>query len=211
MTSTLVEKYFDDTRYGLEGIMNAEQIREFFSNGKFACFGSRETPGEVLTIMRRLGKAITSLGGQVASGHALGADWAFESGAYGGNPAKMLVCLPWRKYNQSKVELYLHPEATVTVLTEQDDPTKEGYLKEAAKHHPAWNLCSPGAKLLHGRNILIGEGAKFGFCYLNPAKRGGGGSGQCWRYLGSLNVPVVDLSQPGMVKAWGKILDAIGF
>ena len=157
---------------------------------RFACFGSRETPLDVLSFMEQLGRTITDFGGFVRSGHARGADQAFERGA---DPERLTKCLPWPNYNREDPPFGGASE--VLFLTSSVEA-------EAAQHHPAWPRLSRGAKLLHCRNMLIAENAAFGICYLNHAKPGGGGSGQCWRALTSRGVPVADLSDTNVFLAF---------
>jgi hypothetical protein len=175
---------------------------------KVACFGSRETPDKVLCLMERLGKAMVSLGGQLASGHANGADLAFERGACAVKPESFLVCLPWRSYNKGTP---INPRCGIEVLSDMDHRSRQNMLAIAKEHHPNWEKLSNGVRLLHGRNILIGRHASMGFCYLNRQKAGFGGSGQCYRFLNSRNVPVVDFSLSGQFTAWLHLINQMGF
>ena len=172
--------------------------------GKVACFGSRQTPPNVLSLMEELGAFIAQNGGLVASGHAQGADQAFERGASSVDPTRVLVCLPWRGYERN---VPISPGAGVSVLTELPKTHRENLLAMAKQHHGAWHRLSRGGKLLQGCNMLIGELAQFGLCYLNHDRPGKGGSGQCWRYLRSCGVPVVDFAVPGVVDTWRAFLN----
>jgi len=170
---------------------SSADMTAFSAGKKIACFGSRETPGPILTLMTQLGRVLVLHGAELASGHADGADWAFEQGAAQEKPEAFTVCLPWRRYNQA---LPIHPQAKVVCLAELTRPVQQNYLARAQVHHPGWHYLTPGGRLLHGRNMLIAEGARAGFCYLNHKKTGGGGSGQCYRVLRAANVPVWDLA-----------------
>lgn len=181
-------------------------VEKLSLGGTVACFGSRETPQSVLALMERLGKAITSLGGYVSSGHAQGADLAFEMGGCQGNPRRVIVSLPWPTYNKN---IPIHDDAKVCVLTEQ--PFKDEFLSEAAKYHGAWDRCSQGAKLLHARNMLIVDGAFMGIGYLNHKKPGGGGSGQAYRVLTETNRPVSDLAKVEVAVKWDRLLKNLGY
>jgi len=188
--------------------LKLEEFSHLFSEGiKVAVFGSRETPTEVQELMEKLSSWMVSQGARLASGHANGADLAWERGACLADPEKFTVCLPWRSYNDDKP---INPACCVEVLTELSYRERSNCEKIAAEHHPAWRHLSSGARLLHARNILIGRNASLGFCYLNHEKPGGGGSGQCYRFLTSMKVPVVDLSLPLVVKAWQNYLTSQG-
>jgi hypothetical protein len=171
-------------------------------NEKVACFGSRETPDNVLIVMRMLARQLSyHQNCRIASGHCQGADLAFEQGA---NPEKMIVCLPWSSYNDN---IPVDTASQKKVLGSLPSKDQEYYFRLAKAHHPVWDTLSNGVKLLHGRNILIGQDALLGICYLSK-KAGGGGSGQCYRYLTSMNVPVLDLSKSAHLKIAQEYLSA---
>jgi hypothetical protein len=161
---------------------------------KIACFGSRETPVAVLTIMEKLAQKLSyQQHCLIASGHCQGADLAFEAGAA---PERMIVCLPWSSYNKN---IPINSSSQIWVLASMPQKDQLHYFEVAKKYHPVWDSLSSGVKLLHGRNILIGQDASFGICYINHKKPGCGGSGQCYRYL-SGKAPVLDLSLPAHLK-----------
>ncbi len=178
-------------------------LDQIFAGGKVAGFGSRETPKPILDFMHQVAGHIAGLGGTVASGHCLGADLAFEMGAASVNPSRVHVCLPWRGYNK---DIAVPAGAFVEVLTELPTSEKAQLMAEAEQHHGAWNRLTDGGRLLHGRNLLIGRRAVLGVCYLNHKKPGGGGSGQCFRYLTSKGVPVYDLALRGRREALSELL-----
>lgn len=59
--------------------------------------GSRETPTDVLDIMTRLARLLRTEGWTLRSGHAMGADWAFEQGAQ----KDSVIYLPWPDFGQA--------------------------------------------------------------------------------------------------------------
>ena len=94
------------------------------------------------------------------SGGAPGADKAFEAGA-----TRKEIYLPWRGFEGSDSTLYPPSEAAVVM---------------AATIHPAWDKCSPKAKLLHARNchqILgpnLNEPVDFILCWTPKGETVGG-------------------------------------
>ena len=195
--------------------MGPEEFLQLIGQGKrIACFGSRETPGWVssnpngtgsqpigpLRLMIHLGKLITEVGSVVQSGHADGADLAFEFGANLGDPRNMVVCLPWRSYNSQ----YSPGEAQVFVIGELLDSHQAYYMAEAEKYHPAWKHLKQPVRLLMARNMMIANEASCGLTYLNHSRQGGGGSGHAYRALTARGVPVVDFSSPEIFLQWEK-------
>lgn len=103
----------------------------------YAGIGSRETPDEILDLMRFGAEALANLGYILRSGHAPGADQAFELGAM----SRAEIYLPWPSF-----------ERVVPVSgTCYDRPTEDAF-RLAEEHHPAWDRLSRGARALHARN-----------------------------------------------------------
>jgi len=127
---------------------------------KYAGIGSRETPTDVLKTMYLIGfhLAQTAL---LRSGHAIGADLAFEAGA---------------RDAQGYREIFQPGDAMAN----------PNWAHHAKRYHPAWSACSGFAKDCHARNSAIVLGANlddpvdFIVCWT----RGGriaGGTGQALR------------------------------
>ncbi len=178
-------------------------IEQFKAGAKMAGFGSRETPKPILDFMEVVAGHVAGLGGVVASGHCLGADLSFEQGAARVNPSRVSVHLPWANYNR---DLPCPAGAFVEVLTDLPADERAALMTEAQRYHGAWQRLTSGGRLLHTRNLLIGRRSILGVCYLNHSKPGGGGSGQCFRYLTSKGVPVYDLARPGRREALVELL-----
>ena len=148
--------------------------------------GSRETPANVLTNMYNIAKEMSNAGYVLRSGHADGADTAFEQGCISVK-GKMEIFLPWNGFNYTTIsEQYIVPSFT-----------KE--LEQlAASFHPAWNRCSQGAKKLHMRNVcqILGKDLKtptnLVICYTHNGT-GQGGTGQAIRIAKHYKIPVYDL------------------
>ena len=103
---------------------------------RYAGIGSRETPKDVLKIMREIGRIFAIRGILLRSGAALGADAAFESGCdtvYG--PKE--IYLPWMGFNGHKSLLYA-PSYRARELAE--------------KVIPHWDRLTFSGKKLHARN-----------------------------------------------------------
>lgn len=152
--------------------------------------GSRRTPAEVLLQMQDVAVQLADRW-ILRSGHADGADNAFESGAVLGN-GKMEIYVPWYGFNSAPTDHpdYIRPKAT------------QGLADYAAHFHPAWDKCSDAAKLMHMRNVcqIIGvDGntpANLVICW-TPKGFGQGGTGQAIRIAEHHNIPVFDLGIPG--------------
>jgi hypothetical protein len=152
----------------------------------YAGIGSRETPDAVIQLMRRVGAALRVQGWTLRSGNALGADSAFQYGAY--DVAQ--IFLPWASYNNDPSIIADDAEVYDTQLP------RAFKLAEAA--HPAWDRCRQGARKLHARNahIVLGpsldEPVDFVLCW---TKDGGatGGTGLGIRLAESRGIPVFNL------------------
>ena len=156
--------------------------------------GSRRTPQEVLWVMRHMAETFAEWGWIVRTGHAPGADQAFERGAF----KHAEVYLPWRTF-----------ERTIPVLAGAlyVRPTSEA-IEIAQRFHPAWGELSEGARLLHARNVHAVLGpecdnpSSFVVCWtangsLDGSERFTGGTGQALRIATAYAVPVFNLMRPG--------------
>ena len=100
--------------------------------------GSRSTPTDILTTMTQFAKSIPTW--TLRSGHAKGADSAFELGA-----ELIDIYIPIIGFNQG----YGNEYQLVTSLSNYQDA-----YDIAKEIHPAWNHCSRFAKLTHTRNVF---------------------------------------------------------
>jgi hypothetical protein len=103
---------------------------------KFAGIGSRQTPVAVQRDMEQIAFELGKRKWLLRSGHAPGADQAFERGYVkaGGRPE---VYLPWNGFEGSE-----SPKSMIT----------EAGCELAASLHPNWDACSWGARRLLIRN-----------------------------------------------------------
>lgn len=132
----------------------------------YAGIGSRKTPPHVLQQMRQVAEQLSPVGWQLRSGHADGADKAFERGA-----VHKEIHLPWGGYNNQ-----LDDNVTYFV----PDPRVPGLLEITARNHPIWDRLGTPIKNLMIRNttILLGldmaSPAKFICCWTENGKVEGG-------------------------------------
>lgn len=112
--------------------------------------GSRETPEDVLVLMRDAAQALAEKDWTLRTGRAPGADRAFERGAFlaGARPDRVEVYLPWPKFEEG--EGWYAPT--------RDHPSKEA-LEAGPTFVPHWDHLKRGARQLHARNVhqVLGE------------------------------------------------------
>ena len=100
---------------------------------KYAGIGSRKTPPNVLRTMYLIGHSLARVA-VLRSGHAIGADLAFEAGARDANGQR---------------EIFLPGDAW----------GNPNWRHHAKRYHPTWSICSDYAKDCHARNSAIVLGA----------------------------------------------------
>jgi len=171
----------------------------------YAGIGSRSTPTHIQSVMRRLAHHLASEGWILRSGGANGADTAFEVGvddflqaqrSHGGAHFQQQkeIYLPWVGFNDNPSQLY---PGRIPFSNEE--------IKISSYYHPAWNKCSPSAKLLHQRNLrqiighqsVCGEAvqlSKFVVCWTEGGQLSGGTS-QALRLARAYHVPVFNLGK----------------
>lgn len=146
----------------------------------YAGIGPRSTPPEVCQIMTNIAANLSQSGWTLRSGHAKGADQAFEAGA-----KSKEIFLPWLGYNRSP------SYATIREVDQKQwDIAKE--------HHPAWNRCSETAKRLLCRNvpILLGHSlSRPADCVITwlPEDNYRGGTRHALNIASTWGIPVFDI------------------
>lgn len=168
-------------------INHSGEVKEMFI---IAGIGSRKTPKTVLKKMAEIGKWIADNGGWIRSGHAPGADLAFEMGARN----HTIIYLPWPGFGG---HLYT---TNVIYWNNVEKTMREKAIQAVKKFHPAPERLSPGGLKLMGRNYfqIFGSRKKARpvdavVCW-TPGGRGGGGTGQAIRLAKANGIPVIDLA-----------------
>jgi hypothetical protein len=147
----------------------------------YAGIGSRETPKEVCEIFETLAEWLSKHGYILRSGHAAGADQAFERGCDRAGGQKEIY-LPWKGFEGSN---------STHILTNQEAYTI------AEQFHPYWSNLSEGAKKLQARNShqVLGENlntpSAFIVCWTKNGS-GKGGTGQALRIAKHYGIPILD-------------------
>lgn len=159
----------------------------------YAGIGSRETPVDIISQMMDIATELAKHGWVLRSGHADGADQAFETGCVQGN-GKMEIMLPWKGFNKA-------PFNNPSYIVPHNSKELEDFT---ASFHPAWHRCTRAAKLLHMRNSwqILGEHTnaqvEMVICWTKGGKRGGG-TGQALRIAEFYKIPIFDLALPETV------------
>lgn len=144
----------------------------------------------MLGLMTAAAEILAQRGWILRSGHAPGADQAFEAGA--GSQAE--VYLPWPGFERSV------PLVAQTVV-ERPHPAA---FELATEHHPGWEYLPRGARALHARNAHQVLGAdlrtpvSFVLCWTSDGSLDGrgadtGGTGQALRMAAARGVTVYNL------------------
>jgi len=159
----------------------------------YAGIGSRNTPKEILNLFERMGEWLAGKGLTLRSGHAQGADLAFEKGCDNGG-GKKEIFLPWNGFNYVLYHETGNPES-VTWTT-----VGKNAVQVAEKMHPYFSGMKMGARSLMARNTyqVLGEcdvnetkPSRFILCY-TPGGEGQGGTGQALRIARELDIPIFD-------------------
>lgn len=150
-------------------------------NYYYVGIGSRETPDDVIKMFENMAESLANKGFILRSGHADGADAAFERGCDSVGGAKEIY-IPWRGFNDSGSSLVVKGGEAFNI---------------AQKYHPYWQNLKEGAKKLQARNShqVLGLDLKtpsnFILCWTKNGK-GSGGTGQAIRIAKAYKIPVFD-------------------
>lgn len=147
----------------------------------YAGIGSRETPLVFLSLFEALGEYLGKQGLVLRSGHAIGADQAFERGCDRVR-GKKEIWLPWKRFEGSNSEYVLELQAAYDI---------------AKVYHSRWDRLKPGAQKLQARNshqvlgLDLNTPVSFIVCWTEGGLSGGG-TGQAIRIGSAYNVPIFD-------------------
>ena len=153
--------------------------------------GSRETPDDIQRIMECIGETLARAGWVLRSGHAIGADQAFERGCDAALGAKEIF-VPWQGYEGS-TSRFTMPELMAFEM-----------IKDL---HPKYYKLSDGGRRLQARNVHQVLGEKLNdpsavvICWTpdgckNDATRTPktGGTGTTITLASRMNIPVFNLA-----------------
>ena len=152
-----------------------------------AGIGSRETPSHIMDMMTFIGVWCRENGHWVRSGHADGADWAFEVGAQ----ENCIAYVPWERFNAHLVSRAHKRVGKPTCHT----------IAITKKFHPAFDKLSYGALSMMCRNAsqVLGEDLDSPVdavvCWTKDGKDSGG-TGQAVRIAWDRQIPVLNMYLP---------------
>lgn len=156
--------------------------------------GARKTPNNILTLMTAIGAWCRSMGIWVRSGHADGADLAFEKGA----EDFTIVYMPWAGFNWNKK--FHSPNVIMPSDVSAEAATRA--QQSVRDYHPNASRLSSVAFGFMVRNYYQIMGTKpepkpvdAVVCW-TPKGSGSGGTGQAIRLANAHNTPVLDLGKP---------------
>lgn len=186
----------DRTSQHIEPPRRAGQALPYMHLRAYAGIGSRETPPEVLSLMRRLAARLGGMGFTLRSGGAGGADAAFDEGALSVGGLREIY-IPWRGFSDTPGAILL-----------DSVPGRERAYELAAKHHGGWPTMKDSVRKLMARNVcqVLGSNCKhptsFVICYALRSKFDSegrirdvaGGTGQAVRVAYDVGVPVFNLA-----------------
>lgn len=156
--------------------------------------GSRKTPRDICYKITLLAKLIDKAGFTLRSGHADGADMAFENGS-----TSKHIYLPKKKFNGATVDNKVYFGGS-----------EDAYMI-AENIHPAWDRCNQFAKDAHARNVhqVLGHDlktpSKFLICWTEDGKTSGG-SATAIRLATAYKIPVYNLGST----TFKEVLSSIG-
>tara|TARA_R110002096_G_scaffold372344_2_gene565781 strand:+ start:98 stop:631 length:534 start_codon:yes stop_codon:yes gene_type:complete len=159
--------------------------------------GARATPDHICELFTELGIEARTRGWWVRSGHADGADYAFEKGA----TSNCIVYMPWSTFNKDK-------EVLGVPRTQQ---LRDEVLKIVYKHEKYAKDLSDGVKLIKSRNVyqVLGEDLKspsdLVVCW-TPYGEVTGGTGLAIKIATANNIPVINVGDFETEKSFNSLL-----
>ena len=162
--------------------------------------GARRTPESVCELFKEIGVEARERGWFIRSGHAEGADYAFELGA----KKNCIVYLPWATFNKDKPVLGIGRSSQL----------RDEVLKIVYKLEPYAKDLSDGVKLIKSRNVyqVLGEDLKSPSDVLICWTEEGiveGGTGLAIKIAQMHNIPIVNVGNRETAASLDKIMTHI--
>lgn len=159
----------------------------------YAGVGSRETSTDICDLMRGIASTLSERGWMLRSGHADGADIAFEEGCTGTKE----IYVPWSGFHKARHGV--NDTYAVHCLKNHMEA-----IAIAQNTHPNWKACSEAAQMLHTRNVyqILGMDLKTPVSMIICWTKDGnatGGTGQAIRLAQRQSIPVFNLFQDDTV------------
>lgn len=164
----------------------------------YAGIGSRQTPPQVLAVMRDLGYAMDQRGYVLRSGGAAGADQAFYQGLPTERRHRAQIFLPGSFFQGQRAGDHGFIDATQL-------PSWRAALATVDRYHPAPERLSGFARALMARNAMqvlgpnLDEPVQF-IAAWTPGGQVTGGTGQALRMAADLGVEVRNLGDPAVLQ-----------
>ena len=163
--------------------------------------GSRQTPDDICQLFTSLGAEARDRGWWIRSGHAEGADYAFEKGA----GCRCIVYMPWKGFNEK------YPLLGISRYNDLRDEV----LDYVYRHDPYANDdMSQGVKRIKSRNVyqVLGEDLKTPsdvvICW-TPDGKVVGGTGLAIRIAREEGIPIVNVGDPEVMQDFDSIIREI--
>ena len=162
--------------------------------------GSRETPQEFLELFEELGEEARLHEWWIRSGHADGADYAFEKGAR----ARCIVYLPWEGFNRQRPMLGIP----------RTQPLRDEVLKIVYQHEAYAKKLKDAIKLIKSRNVyqVLGEDlnspADVVVCWTEEGMPVGG-TGLAIKIAMDYKIPIVNVGDYDTKKNFNNIMQEI--
>ena len=162
----------------------------------YAGVGSRQTPVDVCDLMRGIASTLAQRHWMLRSGHAEGADIAFEEGCMSVTGTKEIY-IPWNGFHKAR---HGYNDAYAVHCLKNHLQA----LDMAAQTHPNWKACGDSVQMLHTRNVyqIMGMDLKtqvsMVICWTKDGNATGG-TGQAVRLAERLSIPVFNLFQDDAV------------
>jgi hypothetical protein len=174
----------------------------------YAGIGSRETPDDILALMRKIAYKLAKLGMVLRSGGADGADTAFQEGCIEAD-GKMEIYIPWNGFNN-----YSNGHKGAILVT--DPKVILGAEDKVRRYHPAPKSLTIGGRKLMMRNAYqvlggnLNKPSAFVLCWTKdradgltiPTSQATGGTGQAIRIANEYGIFIRNLANPESRKKW---------
>lgn len=170
---------------------------------KYAGIGPRQCPIDVCESMAHVARQLAEQNWWLRSGHAQGADQAWEIGH---GPKNREIYLPWQSFNNP-----FHYGANEGYYISPHTPAIEAVAKIV---HPAWHRLNQGGQKLMMRNVSIILGHELDdqvqfVAYWSPDRKVQGGTGNAIRLTSLYGIPSFNIAFQEDQEEMSQFIDAL--
>lgn len=178
------------------------------NNRIYTGIGSRETPPDICRKLTDTATKLNSVGFTLRSGHAEGADKAFEKGS---NQKEVYV--PWSTFNGFSGDFVEFDEDLKKFTAKEFDKYRKGQAEWIHIKEPVQKIMMRNVKQIIGEDVNNPKLSDFVICWADTDEQGNvvGGTGFTVWVAKKFNIPILNINNPDDLKSLHILLTCLKY